>query len=295
MQIMDMIEDMSFLYNKKISGWPQITTPFCWLPGKHVGTEINTKSVLIDLMQKKQIGLTGRSFGNWKQPQSEQNYYQHWIAIDIDSGDNPELTPEKVASLLPEANIRTSRSGKGVHAYFKLAEPILVQRGHSLNISRILTPYRARLKANGINPCKANSLNFWVYGGKQQWVTRVSSSIVAKEVEEIPNKHLFSGDSWLLSSLDPMPQRFYLLLMEKGIIPKSPLIASKYQIVSRQIYQATKDTPFAFETCSTMQNNDFNGFLSCDGINVSIYICADGKIVNQFMCGFDAQKGDSLL
>ena len=147
-----------------------------WIPGVY-GTDD------LELMRAEKHGIfrgaTGRGFEFPSDPKDSQPSYVVWGGVDIDAEDNPNTTAEWMAeclkSSIPEASIRTSSSGKGLHVIFRFSHPILLQDNCATSLPNqiarhFISPYYERIQKLGIKTCVWGCRMFWLWGGANQWL-----------------------------------------------------------------------------------------------------------------------------
>lgn len=275
-RIYDLYSDSSFVepaiqivnsYEKRVT----------WHPGR--------KTCAIPKNLNGFIGFTGRIYETYTKPMGKQSYEQHWIGIDIDAKDNPELDKKRVCEILPDARVRTSRSGNGLHALFKLEKPVLVPAGRNINqaITKNLQKYRDALSSSGIIPCSAHSLNFYLVGGKNEWVSDNDKTIQWADYGSDVSYCVGSGKTYDIETMSLEGKEFWHKLIDAGVVTLP--IREKYSVVSKNIYKALKNTSFEFSTKSPMQNDEYNGFIHFNGQTADVIINADSGCVLTVDCG----------
>lgn len=147
-----------------------------WIPGKQGVDE--TK-----FMHAENCGVfggaTGRGFEFPMEPMDSQPSYVVWGGVDIDGKDNQNTTVEWMSKCIriaiPEASIRTSGSGTGLHVIFRFSHPILLPEGCARSLPNqvaryFLAPYYERIQKLGIRTCVWGCRMFWLWGGKNEWL-----------------------------------------------------------------------------------------------------------------------------
>jgi hypothetical protein len=253
-----------------------------WYPGREAKLDLPTVEGV--------VGFTGKAYRSYDKDVIKSEHQQHWIGIDIDGKDNGgQVDANFVASLVPEGRVRISRSGCGCHVLFKLTNPYLVGKDHSVRpkINNTLKPYLDRLRANGVLPCTSHPSNFYLLGGLNKWVSYPETTINLNfDVLDVAiPADSGRGANINLNELSGRARRFFTLLQDKGIITiNKGIIKGMYGIVSKTLYLTLVGSEFEFETVSTMQNNDVNGFIRCNGVVASVIIRADNKSVLDIYC-----------
>ena len=115
------LDFISFLYEKKLEGLkPQIIyvsagKGMAWFPAN------KEKEVLYQPSDVVLVGYTGRCYISYNKTQHSQPYQVCWAGIDIDDYNDYE----NIHKILPETTIRASKSGKGLHLFFRF-EKVLI-------------------------------------------------------------------------------------------------------------------------------------------------------------------------
>lgn len=136
------------------------------------------------------LGYRGVCVSDLGKLQDEQLVELHWACIDIDWPQKMEMSPkellDRVATALycrmyegsvgyskPAAHIRTSKSGNGLHCFFKFDRPYPFNGVCSAEAAAhaFIMPWVKKLNDAGIETCMRGLPNMWVWseGGKQHW------------------------------------------------------------------------------------------------------------------------------
>ena len=110
-----------------------------------------------------------------------------WAGLDIDSDDNPRFSQDElaqtVARVCPQASLRRSCGGSGLHAFFRLQSPVQLPTVYANVYTRNLTrPFVSALDEAGVTVCKSDSRMFWVAGGRNAWLVQVPDRIENRAV-----------------------------------------------------------------------------------------------------------------
>lgn len=132
-------------------------------------------------------GCTQLAFERPDKMQCEQTCWICWIGLDID--DQPGLDLNRlVAALPPEASLRSSASGRGVHVIVRLERalgPMLVQSAHKM-VKQIGRGLAREVEAAGIKVCQCDRRMFWLVGGSQAWIKRTDrTALIATALEPV--------------------------------------------------------------------------------------------------------------
>ena len=145
---------------KGVSHWP--------------GTSGQTAEVMPT--QEKMWGFVGLLVQSYSQPVGSQTCKLVWHGIDIDGGDNPDMTVDQMAAMVIQlfdhsAVVRTSKSGGGLHLLFPRREPIEGQYRDLKALAKSdAIPQLLTLVKHKIAPCVYGLVNMWLYseGGQQR-------------------------------------------------------------------------------------------------------------------------------
>lgn len=228
-----------------------------WFPGAKKVNEL--KSVPKNIWLH---GFGGRVYKTYSKLRKEQEYLLAWTSLDIDDINIVEVAP-KIKKLIPECSIRESKSGQGVHLFFRFDKPLYFQAGESDLVTQkiFLAPYMDTLKENEIPICTPASSILWLTGAghkgdfiylseaKLRCKKQKYSSCVSSNTEE---------QGFLVGKM----QKFIDLLANAGAI-LSDWDGESYTIYVRAAYEACKGTEFEFRTRSPMQTPEphANGFI----------------------------------
>jgi len=241
------------------------------------------------------IGFTGRAYLNYLEPLKFQNYYIVWCGIDIDDYNDWQA----IAKLIPEATIRNSKSNTGLHLFFRLEKPVLIEAGvPSKIIKESMKPFIKRLVDAGLSEyiCKWDGNNFWLYNKSySQKVLRVSKTFI-KYIE--PKEDLTRLKLHIMgiveAKLNSEGQKFVDYLIKKELLPLDTrdnkgfyAIPSKMEVYIKKWFITLKRTNWSFKTKSPMKSttNHGNGYIIFDGFCFKLFSNADNKFVKVLHIG----------
>lgn len=186
---------VKFLFEGLEDGWnPQIglagvdKRALIWCPGNKPTSPDRFREVLVSPLLQF-YGLTNRAYQDCWSSQHNQTARLCWSGLDIDAEDNPGYKPDDlanhVARLLPEASIRRSCGGSGLHAFLRFSNPVDLPTIFANTYTKAINrDYVARLSEAGISVCKSDSRMFWVAGGRNVWLKQVETRIENRMLPE---------------------------------------------------------------------------------------------------------------
>lgn len=251
-----------------------------WYPGN--SDKLSYQLKLPNNWQLK--GYTGRYYKSLYTNKLQQDYVIAWAGIDIDDYNNWKV----IANIVPEATIRSSKSGKGLHLFFRFSEIIHIKDGEIKGaiVKESLKPYVAKLIDIGLEKhiCKWDGNVFWTEAvSVVQPIYRISLKTIPfiNPVEvNIYSKYKSSGE--FEKELTEEGQRFINFLRFHGLVHQDYL-PIKQGIYVKEWYKALKGTPYAFTTKSPMKslNAHGNGFFVIHQGMFKIFASADNKIIKE--------------
>lgn len=229
----------------------------------------------------------------------EQPTKLHWFGIDIDwedqtnsiswdaAGTRCELLAERVCELLPEAMVRTSKSGKGLHVFFKLQTPLNFNSvsqaaEHAKMLAR---PYKARLGGAGIHCCVSGLPNFWVWseGGLQRTLQN-GTPIVVQAMPLAPVVTRNSGGAFVQVKSEWGEKSYSLAVLldliethdDHRCVPR--MMNINIGKTKRLLHEVGID--FATNSrCRPEHEHEINGFIQFDDFHVRIFSNPDQRCV----------------
>jgi hypothetical protein len=134
-----------------------------WLPGKGLPKHETVTRAMKNAPLK---GCTQLAYEDWFKPMAGQRCEICWVGLDIDAEDNPGV--DLTAIDYSASMVRTSCSGKGIHAIYRLAEPIACTHETANQIIKHITA--PLVKQLSVQVCKADRRMFWMCGGENRIV-----------------------------------------------------------------------------------------------------------------------------
>ena len=153
-----------------------------WLPGRAKQTAAQIQS---RLPQCALFGCTQAAYPHPFHPAHDQDGKICWLGLDVDQQEipQPELI-ERIADLIPQASIRTSTGGQGLHVILRLADCLTAHNSILGELVRLgAAPYKQILEQAGIKVCKADKRMFWLVGGFNQWIKQTDATIEVETVK----------------------------------------------------------------------------------------------------------------
>lgn len=223
------------------------------------------------------IGYTPGAFQYPHWSQHNQSVAVCWSGLDID--DHVDEARERL-ELLPEVALRTSSSGRGLHAFVRFTRPVMLDPGHNRHVvceaAWVSLLERVNFPRSWI--CSSGYRAFYVEGGLQEWIKfsekDVEPCLMAAPKRERPVEHVAPMDVEIEKPVSEVVKR----LEEAGI----KLSIGRNQIYVRDVYEALQGTPFEFETKSGMRlggKPHVNGFIDLAPNRIVIIPNADGHPV----------------
>lgn len=147
-----------------------------WIPGKVARSDV----LDVRASSVKFLGCTQRCYVEPRLAMDSQDSWLCFAGIDIDASDNPgwaftTLVIRTAEAIGPEASIRSSCGGRGLHVFLRFSHPIWVGAfpaagTHTRLLAQVLGPYLSRLEAAGVKVCKSDCRMFWIWGGANTWI-----------------------------------------------------------------------------------------------------------------------------
>lgn len=225
------------------------------------------------------LGLRGVSVGDLSGSHA-QPVLLHWGGIDIDWEDNenkwgPDALAKDVCQMIPDAMVRTSKSGKGLHVFFKLAmaRPFPSVQEAAEAARGITLPVKTHLENEGVACCVSGLPNFWVWseGGLQrtlQW----GKPVVVEAFTPAPARVAGS-----YSGSVPLGPRARKLVDALGVEP-----TKQTNVNIGKVKRSLNTVGLDFETrskCRPEHEHEINGFIQFDDFHVRIFSNPDQKCV----------------
>lgn len=294
---MNELENFLFRRNQNKEYQPQRIFTY---DNKKVGAwfPYHTKPKKKNIINYDMLGYTGRVYKNLYSYMANQDCYQCFACIDIDYKDNKKYEVSefhnKITSLLPDENIRTSSSGKGIHIIqiFETPQHFPVNSSNSQfsNLTKEVSKKNIEILSNNniiIDKCTATV--YFLQGKEQHWL-RISDKLY--KVEHINEQNLLphsSNNSTYLSIeiFDDTIQRFFNEAELVGLQIKDKHVSIKYNLCMRYIVPVVErrfNTKIL--TNSTMKNNDINCYLTISKKEILLFAAADNgqpcfKVMNK--------------
>ena len=238
------------LYGQAPDGWKPILTykfssgAVAWAPGAQRGREPVTGAGVIG------IGVWGGCVRNYSVGFNAQESLLTFIGIDVDGGNHADGNDggnlaERVAAAVPEAYVRTSKSGLGAHAFLILSNPPTYPTKLTAQAAAKIfaEPYVARLASAGITVDKVGVNQLWVWsaGGLQRdvqagqlvtWVAPAMTPVVASTAGG-------TGEAVPKARLGPRCRQIVETLERAGLIrTNADHVATRYMVHIKPVQEA---------------------------------------------------------
>lgn len=270
-----------------------------WYPGNCVYSNFPQRVM--------QVGYTGRYYKSWFKPQHKQDFYISWAGIDIDDYTNYEKILDIVGHNV--CSIRLSKSGTGLHLFFRFKKPVHCKAGTKGSIVKTsLQPYVDQLKEAGLGEhvCKydGNVFFVWTAGCAQTWLYQIKETIDFVEKQEIVGRSAldFVGGSEVSQEtyeIKVVAKKLFkkvshLILCEVKGVTLPPYIeyfvgcGVKHNTYIKHWYDALAHSQWAFETKSPMKTTEphTNGFFIIDNQGyLKLWGAADNKFLFSYKLG----------
>lgn len=145
-------------------------TAYRWCPGNLHMMEPPTAR---DIANAAFVGCSQLAFRDSLTPQTHQPTMICWLGLDIDADDGVDIDlAALVGALPPEASIRSSGGGRGIHVILRLAQPLgpsTLSTATAL-VKRLGRDLSKPIEAAGIRVCSSDRRMFWLVGGANRWI-----------------------------------------------------------------------------------------------------------------------------
>lgn len=277
-----------------------------WFPGNQPATALELGSMIANAGVKKNvIGFTGGFFENREMPAQKQVAFSTACGIDVDAvicedgnvldieyldEDTWVKTVEKAIDEVGDiCSIRTSSGGRGLHFIVRFKEAI--KNATPTVRKKAVLPIIDRIERVGLKVDKVGQVLYFL-GGLQTWLHLCKNKWDAKSFIEKEDTAYMSHcptcgmDKIETDMLTDDGRELIDILYSNNIIPSRDYVPAKIDIYVKHVFEALKDTKFAFETCSPMaegKNWHANGFMVVNQSLLKIYTNADNKIVKEYL------------
>lgn len=268
---------LAFLFERKPEGTfgqmsfaAQDKKAMLWVPNNK-GHEYPLKT------QPVFYGVMPGAFRHRDVPQHDQACWACWAGADFDDLGDQFLHVIGLLSEHPDVSVRTSSSGKGLHAFLRFQKPILMgDKGHRSRVCK--GAWRPLLDDMGLLPVvdKIDYRTFYVVGGHNEWV-KVSDrfhpapNVPGEADPPTPVDYKFD------EPLAPAIKKVVDILAQHGV----KLRYGSTNIYTKQVYEALLGTHYEFQTKSPMRSerHHINGFISLTPTTIQILPNADNMAV----------------
>lgn len=231
------------------------------------------------------IGCWGGTVETYEKGFNEQPVHLAFLSIDVDHKDNPQVClVSRVTAALPEAMVRTSTSGMGVHVFIRAETPFeYPSRVEALQAAQKLSePYADRLVQAGVKPDIVGTNMLWVTGGKQETIQDGDYvSLPRVDVTPVALKRSVGYGQVALAEMGPMCRRVMTGLMEAGAIRKGEVCGTRHMLhvaVVEQVLEKTLGLKPIIKSRATKLNEP-NCLLTIDAVELRIHSFVSNKTV----------------
>lgn len=263
---------IDWLFEKKPHGWiPQRGVArgdkkcLKWYPGAEPSTP--------DLPDHVFLGYTQAAFPTDKLPMREQVCAVCWVGLDIDLDLPPTfLQVEKLKEVFPEASLRISAGGCGLHVIWRLQEPPILP--YAAARSFVKTVAGAKAKDCPLPVCSSDFRLFYLTGGSNRWIHQT-------------DRFLENATPVVVADLSPKKVEV------EGNVPEHPLIqwinqnspihvtsTGHYRVHVGTLVKALRELGEEVDTASPGQNGwHTNGFLDVSPNEITLFSFADHRVI----------------
>lgn len=271
--LLKLFKNMPRGYLPQIGGALKNKQAILWAPGNKT---LSSESISQRLSKSVITGSTQLAFQSWEIPQQEQTPLICWVGLDIDYDDNTDIDLIALGKNLKQASIvRTSCSGKGIHVYFVLKEPIPTPYSQANKIVKAISePYREQIEAQGVHVCKSDKRMFWFNGGLNETILETKSFINPSIMLDLRSETIGQGTQTSRPSEDICCwlRRFNCVEAQGHFV-----------CYIGDIVNVLKHYGEKVNTISPCRGNGIkNGYLNVSEYTIDIFSFADGHIIWSF-------------
>jgi hypothetical protein len=147
-------------------------------------------------------GYRGVCVRDYRKPADAAHVLLCWAGLDIDYGDNKHidnLVDKCCAVLADECIIRTSKSGRGVHAILVLRSPLEVPYSLAASLAKnLIQPRAQKLTDAGVVTCVSGLPNLWLWSATGLQRTVVDNGYTAEpSCADVDTVNRFANDPYV--------------------------------------------------------------------------------------------------
>lgn len=153
------------------SGWARADKKaLVWSPGRR---PLGQRDLDAAIRGAAYGGFTQVAWESWDKPVQEQSVAQVcWFGIDVDLDQFDERTVGRIEGCMPQASIRTSCGGSGLHALVRITPFDIRSNLVGAALKALCRPWVYALGAVGVQVCSSGYRQFWLVGGENRWIVR---------------------------------------------------------------------------------------------------------------------------